>query len=346
MEKIKDYKIKVTDRKIIKKELKRFYNKYPGEAYTINWFVKKFKKRLKKYNKDAWIAVIGETSSGKSLFSLMVLILFGRPATLKKNITYIPLGSEITDKFDQLNYNVLQVDEAAREMRTVNWQSKSQQKVNLKSMTDRFRNNMVLMLMPNFNEFTKSMRQGMMLFRCIMMERTPEYVRVLVQRKSRDFRNRDPWGDEYASKIYEKISRSRKDITDEQRLNIERSLNNYVCDFIVPNLESILPHVCKRYEDLKVDSRRQVIEDERFSKFNLRMEKYKYLYENLLARVTKIIRYNRLNLGIKDKVSIKEMSKELGITDGKFKDYLNKDFDEKLDFDQFFSKKLANKKNR
>jgi len=63
-------KIRPKDRYKLVYFLKKFYDRYPHEKYKIFHFVKFFKKRLKN-NKDAWMAVTGETGGGKSYFAIM-----------------------------------------------------------------------------------------------------------------------------------------------------------------------------------------------------------------------------------------------------------------------------------
>jgi len=316
-------KVKKADREKLTYYLKQFYKHYPQERFTIFHAVKSFKKRLKD-NKDAWVGIAGETGTGKSLFVLMFMILFGRPVDLEKNVAYVPKGTEIMDKFDKLNFNCLLVDEAAREMRAVNWQSKAQQGVNTKAMTDRFKNNLVFLNMPNFNEFTKSMRQGNLQFRAILPYRTDKYARVIIQRKSRNWRSDDPWGDTLANDKYDKAEKKFKEINNDTILNIERSLPQTIMDFIVPNLEKILPDFTTEYERLKSESREiaKKLDDEgNTDKQKVKMKKD---LENLKSRVTKLLFYNQLNLG-NMKVGQAEMAEALGMSAATFKKYLVKE---------------------
>ena len=236
--------------------LHEFYKHYPEEKYTIFHYVRYLKQRLKR-NKDAWTGLSGETGGGKSYTLLMVGILFGRPFDLKKNMAYIPKGKEILDKFSKLKFNVFGIDEAAREMRSVNWQSKAQQEVNMAAMTERYLNNAVFLAMPNFDEFTKSMRRTSLIFRAIVVYRTKEYARVIIQRKSRNWRSDDPWGDKVANAQYERLDKKKKEITNDMILTIERSIPNTIMDFIIPNLELILPEVTEEYKRLKMESRNE-----------------------------------------------------------------------------------------
>jgi len=89
--------MKVTgeDRAKLTYYLKEFYKKYPHEKFTIFHAVKSFKKRLKENRRDAWVGVAGDTGTGKSLFALTFMVLFGRPMNLNKNVAYVPKGNEI-----------------------------------------------------------------------------------------------------------------------------------------------------------------------------------------------------------------------------------------------------------
>jgi len=298
--------------------LKEFYKHYPSEKYTIFHAVRGFKKRLKEERKDAWIGVAGRTGEGKSLLCLMFMTLFGRSCNLTKNVAYVPTGSQIMDMFDKLNFQCLLVDEAAREMRAVNWQSKQQQGVNVRAMTDRFKNNLVFLNMPNFSEFTKSMRVSNLEFRMIVLYRTNEYARIVIQRKSRNWRNPDPWGDEEANVRYIKTEKRHKELDNELILNIERSLPVTIMDFIVPNLENILPDITTEYERLKLESRKLANkEEEHTTKKNMHKEKY----EDLLIKITKLLEYNSLGLG-RVKVGKTEISKALGLGLSTYNKYL------------------------
>jgi DNA invertase Pin-like site-specific DNA recombinase len=284
-----------------------------------------------KNKKDAWIGVSGDTGGGKSLFTLMFLALFGRrPCSLDYNVTYIPKGDEIVDKFNKLNKNVLIIDEAAKEMRSVNWQSKKQQRVNVKAMTDRFKSNVVFLNMPQFDEFTKSMRRGSIMFRCILVYRTATHARIILQRKSRNWRSDDPWGDKLANSLYESHENKRRlTITNETILEIERSIPNTVMDFMIPNLELILPDITAEYERLKIKSREnEKVED---TKQENKPNFYKNKYQLLLNKVSKILIDNRLEIG-KVRVSRSTIARELGISSNLLKEYYTAPLIEDLNF--------------
>jgi hypothetical protein len=310
-------KIKPYQRHKLISYLKQFYAMYPFEKRTIFHCVKAFKNRLRD-NKDAWAGVSGETGSGKSLFVLMFMILFGRPLSLKDNVCYIPTGNEIMDKFNQLTFNTMLIDEAAAEMRAVNWHSKQQQQVNQGAMTERYKNNMVFMNMPNFNEFTKSMRTGSLIFRFIIPYRTENYARVILQRKSRNWRSDDPWGDKLANDKYDKFEKRRKEITNDVILEIERGLPNTLMDFIIPNLEKILPEITEEYKRLKIESR-HIKGDEVTPNKDL----YKEKYEEVMNRISKILMFNELNLG-KVRVTKTEIASSLNVSVQTLNKYLEK----------------------
>jgi len=316
--KIVKLKIKKHHREKLHYYLKNFYKCFPSEKHTIFHFVKYFKARQKN-NKDAWLGVSGDTGSGKSLFVLMTMILHGSRMNLTDNVSYIPRGDEITSKFDKLNRQCLLIDEAAREMRSVNWQSKQQQGVNVKAMTDRFKQNWVFLNMPNFNEFTKSMRRTNLIFRAIVAYRTDRFARIIIQRKSRNWRSDDPWDDKRANELYEKFERKNKGALDNETiLKIERDLPNTIMDFIVPNLELILPEVTKEYERLKIDSRQTKEEIINESKRNI----YKEKYEDLLKMVTKVLNDNSLGIG-KVNVPKSKMAEAVGVSISTFRKYLD-----------------------
>ena len=203
-------------------------------------------------------------------------------------------------------------------MRAINWHSKSQQAVNTRAMTDRFKNNWVFLNMPNFNEFTKSMRMGNIIFRAIIPYRTKLYARVLIQRKSRNWRSDDPWGDDQANKRYNSLEKRYGEISNELILKTERSLPNTVMDFIVPNLELILLDVTQEYERLKLDSRKT----EEKAKFEGRKDAFKDKYMLLLKKVSRLLVNNELNLG-KVRVTKQEIANSLGISPMTLNKYLS-----------------------
>lgn len=311
-------RVSVQQRKKLEFYLRKFYEHYPEEKFTVFHFVRYFKKRLKN-KKDCWMSVSGETGSGKSLFVLMSQVLFGRYFSLEHNVTYIPKGDEIMNKFDKINFGTLLVDEAAKEMRAVNWQSKQQQKVNTAAMTDRFKNNWVFLNIPNFNEMTKSMKRGNLQFRAIVLFREKNYARVVVQRKSRNWRSEDPWSDKLATDRYEKAEKKYGELDNETILNLERGLPNTIMDFIVPNLEIILPEVTTKYEELKAESRKIIQEEVKEQK----KDKYKDKYKELTAKVANILINNTLQMG-KIKVTRSEMASALGVSEGFLRDSLNR----------------------
>lgn len=318
-------RIKPAHRKAVAFYLNQFYSYYPNEKYTAFHFVKYLKARLKN-NKDAWFGVSGDTGVGKSLFVIMMQILFGRPFDLTKNITYIPKGNEIVDKLSALQFNTFLIDEAAKQMRRVQWQDKQQQKVNITAMTDRFKNNAVFLNLPNFDEFTKSMRIGSLIFRVIIPYRTDKFARVIIQRKSRNWRSQDPWGDKQADEIYSKLERKKKEITNDFILSIERSLPSTIMDFIVPNLELIVPDVTTEYERLKRESR--LIDSQNEAQTPDTNYIYKLKYQKLMARMAKVLYNNELDLG-KTRVTKIEMAKALGIGTITFNKYLSGQADHK-----------------
>lgn len=295
--------------------LNKFYSCYPNEKYTILHYVKWMKERVTKGKKDIWEGVSGDTGGGKSYFMLMALVLYGKKRTsLTRNVTYIPKGDEIEKAFSRLNKEKLIVDEAAREMRAVNWQSKSQQSVNTKAMTDRFKGNWVSMAMPSFSEFTKSMKRSNMQFRTIVLFRTDKFARVIVQRKLSNWRADDPWYDKEADKKYDSAMRKfRGDLTDDQVLSIERSLPNTIMDFIVPDLSLILPDVCDEYERLKLASRDEGKVQEK--KVQEEKNKHKGLYDDLLNRLSKVLINDELEFKKRSKApSREELADFLGVS--------------------------------
>lgn len=313
-------KIRLRDRRTLYYYLKEFYKRYPNERWTIFHYVKYFKDRLR-MNKDAWNAITGDTGVGKSLFALMSMILFGRPMSLIDNVSYIPKGTEIVEKLNKLKFQTFLIDEAAKEMRSVNWQSKAQQEVNMFAMTERWKNLWVFLNMPNFNEFTKSMRSGNIYFRCHVLYRTDKYARVILQRKQRNWRSGDPWNDKKASDIIDKMTKRYGYLSNEQLLTVERNLSNTLMDFIIPNLTIILPHVVEEYERLKLESRGEEFKESKDKLVN--KDKYKSKYQELLKRVSRVLINNELMIGER-KVTRESIAKSLGISNNMLNTYYRK----------------------
>jgi len=259
------------ERDYLAKYLKKFYTYQFNERYTIFDFVRFFKKRHKgkmvyfgtgdeKVKRrvgslQSMMLVSGSPGTGKSNFVLMTQILYGRPFNLRKNVVYLPKAMEISNKMRNLEFSTLNVDEAIKAMRNTNHYDKDQQETTMLAQTERFKANWIFFLIPNFREMTKSMREGSSEFRVVLLYRTETYARVIVQQKSPNFRSDDPWGDKEANFKYEKIIKRKKTITNTDKLKIERSLSNTVMDFMIPNLELILPNVTARYLELKAESR-------------------------------------------------------------------------------------------
>jgi len=301
--------------------LKKFYSYYPNEKFTIFNLVRWIKQRNKD-NKQTWLPVAGETGTGKSYFGLMMSALYGRPFSLTKNIGYVPKGDEIFSKLAEIRFGTYIIDEAARELRAVNWARKSQQSVVVKAQTDRYQQNLVMIMLPNFNELTKSLRETSVIMRAVLVYRTPQYARVIIHRKSRNWRSEDPWCDEEANSHYKRAEKKNGEISNDMILEIERKIGSYVMDFIVPNLELALPDVTNSYIYLKEKSRNDMSDDEEGEDpKSKKIKKLKEDYDDVLGKVTNMLLYNTLNLGIK-KVTKSVIAKELNISMNKLNDAL------------------------
>jgi len=311
-------KIKPYHRKKIERFLKEFYSYY-NEKYTVFHFVRFLKLRLKQ-NKDAWIAVTGETGVGKSYFVLICQILFGRPFSLIDNVTYIPKGLEIVQKFDKLRFNTLLIDEAAKELRGIFWQKEGQKQVTTAAMTERYKNNAVFLNMPNFDDFTKSLRRTSIIFRAMVIYRTKTHARVVIQRRSRNPRSKDPWGDDIANKMYEKAEKKRE-LDNEALLKIERAIPNTIMDFIIPDLSQVLPEVTEEYERLKLESRHKDLTETAKASEKASKTYYKNKYEKLLSKAAKAFCLNTLDLG-KCKVTKQDIAGYLNISTETLNKYL------------------------
>lgn len=318
-------KITPQDRLVLRKYLKRFYGYYPNERYTIFNYVRFIRLRLND-KKDMWTGVSGDTGNGKSLFVLMVIILFGARADLNKNITYMPTGNEIINKLCKMKKNIFLIDEAARQLRKIQWQDKQQQKVNTSAMTERYKNNAVFANMPNFDEFTRSLRLGSMQFRAIVPYRTKNYARVIIQRKSRNWRSQDPWCDKKADESYVRFEKKYKEITNDNILSIERSQSVYVMDFIIPNLELILPRMTDMYDFLKIDSRNEGLKEE--LKLDNKKDRFRLKYKDVMIRISKLLIDNQLDIG-RVKVTKTEIAKSLGISTSTLNNFYKSHTDDK-----------------
>jgi len=153
-----------------------------------------------------------------------------------------------------------------------------------------------------------------------MLFRTDKYARVILQRKSRNWRSDAPWNDKIATKIYENLEKKKQGLTNDKILEIERGLPNYIMDFIIPNLELILPKITDEYIRLKLESREKPNETEETTK---KENIWKDKYSMLLERVTKILRDNPLKIG-QVRQTVKETSKFLGVSITTFSKYYKK----------------------
>lgn len=300
-------------RKKLEYYLKEFYKRYRHEKFTVFHFVKYVKARIK-LNKDLWLAVCGNTSTGKSYGDLLMMILSGKRMNLKTNVCYDPDGDEVSQKFSKLRKGVLMIDEAARDFRAIGWQSKTQQKVTMQALTDRFYNNIVLLNLPNFKELNKSMREGTVLFRLIYLYRTDKYARVVVQARSRNWRSDDPWKDKEADELYVKFEKKHGSPSNEDVLKMERSLSTYIMDFAIPNLALILPEVTEEYERLKLESRENAkVEEKKKSKEGKKLLKLTQEKEDALIRFAHLLEHNNPGLGLL-KISKQKKADIMGIS--------------------------------
>jgi hypothetical protein len=161
------------------------------------------------------------------------------------------------------------------------------------------------------------MRMTNILFRAVVLYRNKNYARVVIQRRSTNWRSDDPWGDKLANKIYEKLERKKRIVNNETILSVERGLPNTLMDFIIPNLALPLPHIINEYERLKSLSRKEEIELEE-------KDPYKKKYFELMKKAIKIIYENTLNLG-NNKVSKKEVAKALNISYASLYNHINRE---------------------
>jgi hypothetical protein len=91
-------------------------------------------------------------------------------------------------------------------------------------------------------------------------------------------------------------------------------------DFMIPNLELILPEVTDEYKRLKLESRE--IEQEK-PQSSIKVEsRYKKQYEKLMAVITKVLYNNELNIG-KVKVTKSEIAATLGCSVDTLNKYLH-----------------------
>ena len=248
-------------------------------------------------------------NSGKSMFVLMTQILYGRPFNLKKNVVYLPKAMEISTKMRNLEFSTLNVDEAVKAMRNTNHYDKDQQETTMLAQTERFRANWIFFLIPNFREMTKSMRDGSSEFRVVVIYKTETYARIIVQQKSPNFRSDDPWGDKEANDKYNRLIKRKKAITNQDKLKIERSLSNTVMDFMIPNLELILPNVTKRYLELKEESRIDEANDKQAERE--RIDRWRDI---IAPKLIRIIYDDTLGLREGAKITKQALKTELGIS--------------------------------
>jgi predicted DNA binding protein len=323
---LNNLKIDNIDREKLSKYLKKFYSMYPSEKFTVFTFVRRMKDRIKGKiievngerkrvgTKQSIMPVIASTGVGKSYFGIMCSILYGRPFSLDGNISYMPKAKEVSLKMKKLDFSTFIVDEGAVSLRSFNWQNKEQQEVTMLAQTERFRANWYFINLPNYQELTKSIRDGTSEYRIFMPYRTDTHARVILQKKSKNFRNKDAWSDDFANKMYEKLERSRKEITNDDILKIERRLPNYVMDFMIPNLELILPDVCNEYNRLKQESREEEEEE------NNKPDQWKDIFPR---KAIKCIYHDTLGLKEGVRITQEKLAKELGVSASTIRKFLD-----------------------
>lgn len=227
------------------------YKDYLNQPENLVQLAKYIRARLRK-DWDIVIAITGEEGSGKSTLAIALSMLIDDKFDLERNVVYIPDAEELKKEFMALKqYQCYLVDEAIRAAHKYKWHDALQQKLTEIYATERFQNKATLLLIPNFQDLTKSFRDYRVKLRIHVFERGHAMAFV----KDPDKDALDPWHInptiEYKKKMFKNKPLAYRG--KEKRLAVERKTINYFTDL---HWEKLPEDVAGRYLELKTASRK------------------------------------------------------------------------------------------
>ena len=219
-------------------------------------------------NYDNHIAIEGITGSGKSMFTLIIILLMhhisGLRFNMKKQTLFIPNENELRQNIRGLKpLAVYWIDEAIRALDKKRWYNQDQIELNHIIKTERWKRNTIMYCMPDFREFSNSFRTHNIFFRIYIVPRAAAIVNV----KDIDKDVVDPWHTKINLKIkFERTTRNNFNITrykavmtSRERIEKEMKLPNYFTHSEFPDLSKheYLKHIWEYYINLKEESRKE-----------------------------------------------------------------------------------------
>ena len=248
-----------------------------------------------KNNYDNQVSVEGVTGSGKSMFTLTLVLvihyMLRRVFRLTKQILFIPDEGEIKESIGGLkDLDVYWVDEAIRALDKKRWYNQDQIDLNHIVKTERRKRNTIFYNMQRFSEFTETFRNSNIFFRIIIIPRHAAVLRVFDIDPDVD----DPWHTrETRSVKYGGAGRWRYKavMSSVKRLEMEKKAINYQMFSYMPDLESHpdLNELWQYYDQLKLESRVNAYNREKEEGTSKGLNTYENRYKtNLLKVLTKL----------------------------------------------------------
>jgi len=221
-------------------------------------FANLIKRRLRA-DWDIVIAISGEEGSGKSICGMIVSWLIDNRWDMEKNVSFLPDEKEIKTEFRRLKqHQCYVIDEAIKSLYKMNFMNSLQQSLVQMWATERYQNKATILILPRFKDLTENFRN----------HRVKIWINVLargvacVYSRDEDPHLYDPWHfDE--SERYKRKKYGHKNVSTipiDMRLATERKLKNFLFDFRFPDLP---PEDKARYQELKLESRRVCLDQER-----------------------------------------------------------------------------------
>lgn len=215
-----------------------------------NTLIKMCRKRVRQ-DWDLIIAFTGETGSGKSTLAVQ----FGEDTddgfNYTKNISFLPDEAEVHQRFNSVNrYGFYLIDEAVAVLHKHHWYDKMQQSINELYDLERRQNKITGLCIPRFRNLTENFRNYKVKLHVNVLCRGLAVVRLI----DPDQDIKDPWHLDQNIKMKDKFFKNDKvgEIYISRRLTIERSMPNYLCDFVFKDLPPVKKEL---YRQLKDESR-------------------------------------------------------------------------------------------
>lgn len=216
----------------------------------------KFIRTRLRIDKDLVIAVTGGEGEGKTTFTTILAFLVDEGFLLTTNMSMIPNPQEIKEEFTALpQYAFYLIDEAIRSLHKHKWHDTLQQTITQLYATERWQNKCTALLIPNFQDLTKSFRDYRVMLRIHVWERGFAMAYI----KDFDKDATDPWHIDETIMFKKKVFKSRP-LSQRDRnkvYEIERKTINYFMDLHWVDLPE---EIKEEYRELKIKSREIYVE--------------------------------------------------------------------------------------